>query len=105
MCSAAIDGVITACHNAGGGGVVVPAGVYLTGAVHLQSNVNLYISKGATLKFSATPADYLPMVLTRFEGTECYNYSPFIYAYAQTNIAITGSGTVDGSATASNWWA
>jgi polygalacturonase len=104
MCTTAIDAAITACHNAGGGRVVVPAGTYLTGAIHLQSNVNLYISKGATLKFSANPADYLPVVFTRYEGTECYNYSPFIYAYAQTNIAITGSGTVDGCATLNDWW-
>jgi polygalacturonase len=105
LCTSAIDAAITACHNAGGGRVVVPAGIYLTGAIHLQSNVNLYISKGATLKFSANPADYLPVVFTRYEGTECYNYSPFIYAYAQTNIAITGSGTVDGCATLNDWWA
>ena len=105
LCTTAIDDAITACHNAGGGRVVVPAGTYFTGAIHLQSNVNLYISKGATLKFSANPADYLPVVFTRYEGTECYNYSPFIYAYAQTNIAITGSGNVDGCATLNDWWA
>ena len=105
LCTSAIDAAITACHNAGGGRVVVPSGTYLTGAIHLQSNVNLYITKNALLKFSSTPTDYLPVVLTRFEGVECYNYSPFIYAYGQSNIAITGSGTVDGCATATNWWA
>ncbi len=105
ICTSAVDAAVTACHNAGGGRVVVPAGIFLTGAIHLQSNVNLHVSKGATLKFSTAPADYLPVVFTRSEGVECYNYSPFIYAYGQTNIAVTGSGTVDGCATTGNWWA
>ena len=105
LCTSAIDAAITACHNAGGGRVLIPAGTFLTGAIHLQSNVNLHISKNAMIKFSTNSSDYLPVVFTRSEGVECYNYSPFIYAYGQTNIAITGSGTVDGCATATNWWA
>jgi unsaturated rhamnogalacturonyl hydrolase len=100
----AIRQAITACNAAGGGRVVVPAGTFHTGAVHLKSNVNLYISEGATLKFIPDPAKYLPVVLTRFEGTECMNYSPLIYAYEQENIAITGRGTLDGSASIDNWW-
>ena len=101
----AIRKAIEACHAAGGGRVVVPAGVFLTGAVHLLSNVNLYVSEGATLKFSTDPAKYLPVVYTRFEGTECMNYSPLIYAFEQENIAVTGAGTLDGSASDENWWA
>lgn len=101
--STAINAAITACSQAGGGKVIVPAGTFLTGAIKLKSNVNLYLSKGATLKFSINPADYLPVVLTRFEGVECYNYSPFIYAYQQENIAITGSGTLDGNADIGPW--
>ncbi|MFL6227192.1 MAG: glycoside hydrolase family 28 protein [Pyrinomonadaceae bacterium] len=101
----AIRKAIAACHAAGGGRVVVPAGVFLTGAIHLQSNVNLYVSEGATLKFSTDPAKYLPVVYTRFEGTECMNYSPLIYAFEQENIAVTGTGTLDGSASDENWWA
>src|SRR5947209_4417758 len=101
----AIRKAIEACHAAGGGRVVVPAGVFLTGAVHLLSNVNLYVSEGATLKFSTDPARYLPVVYTRFEGTECMNYSPLIYAFEQENIAVTGAGTLDGSASEENWWA
>jgi polygalacturonase len=99
----AIRRTIAACNAAGGGRVVVPAGVFLTGAIHLQSNVNLYLSEGATLKFSTDPGKYLPVVYTRFEGTECMNYSPLIYAFEQENIAITGSGTLDGSAAEENW--
>ena len=101
----AIRKAIEACHSAGGGRVVVPVGVFLTGAIHLKSNVNLYISEGATLKFSADPEKYLPVVYTRFEGTECMNYSPLIYAFEQENIAVTGTGTLDGSASDQNWWA
>jgi len=101
----AIRKAIEACNAAGGGRVVVPAGVFLTGAIHLKSNVNLYVSEGATLKFSTDPAQYLPVVYTRFEGTECMNYSPFIYAFEQQNIAVTGKGTLDGSASDENWWA
>src|SRR3954470_14944817 len=50
-CTAAIAKAIAACHQAGGGRVVVPAGAFLTGAVRLLSNVNLYVAKGATLRF------------------------------------------------------
>ena len=101
----AIRKAIEACNKAGGGRVVVPPGIFLTGAIHLKSNVNLHISERATLKFSTDPAKYLPVVYTRWEGTELMNYSPFIYAFEQENIAITGSGTLDGSASDENWWA
>lgn len=100
----AIRKAIEACHAAGGGRVVVPSGVFQTGAIHLKSNVNLHVSRGATLKFSADPAKYLPVVYTRFEGTECLNYSPLIYAFEQENIAVTGDGVLDGSASNENWW-
>ena len=84
--------------------MVVPAGTFLTGAVHLKSNVNLHISEGATLKFSSDPAQYLPVVRSRWEGTEVMNYSSLIYAFEQENIAVTGKGTLDGSAADENWW-
>ncbi|MBK9991724.1 MAG: glycoside hydrolase family 88 protein [Verrucomicrobia bacterium] len=103
--TAAIAAAIAACHQAGGGRVVVPAGVFVTGPIHLKSNVNLHIAAGATLRFSTDPAKYLPVVLTRWEGVELMNYSPFIYAYGQENIAITGQGTLDGNATTENWLA
>ena len=103
-CTGAIRNAIEACHAAGGGRVVVPPGFFLTGAIHLKSNVNLHLSEGATLKFSSTPAQYLPVVFTRFEGIECLNFSPLIYAFEQQNIAVTGSGVLDGSASAENWW-
>ncbi len=103
-CSEAIRKAIAACHAAGGGRVLVPEGVFMTGAIHLKSNVNLHISENATLLFSRDVAKYLPVVYTRFEGVECLNYSPFIYAFEQENIAVTGKGTLDGQADSSNWW-
>lgn len=99
----ALAAAIEACARAGGGRVLVPAGRFLTGAVHLQSNVELHLAEGATLAFSTDPADY-PMVFTRWEGIELINYSPFVYAHGQRNIAITGKGTLDGQADAQHWW-
>src|SRR5215210_8386876 len=104
-CTAAIRKAVEACNRAGGGRVVVPAGVFLTGAIRLKSNVNLHVSEGATLRFSPDPTKYLPVVLTRFEGIECMNYSPLIYALDQENVAVTGKGTLDGSANWETWWA
>lgn len=100
----AIRKAIEACHAAGGGRVVVPAGIFLTGAIRLKSNVNLHVSEGATIRFYHDPEKFLPVVLTRFEGTECYNYAPLIYAFEQENIAVTGKGTLDGGAADDNWW-
>jgi unsaturated rhamnogalacturonyl hydrolase len=95
---------IAECHAAGGGKVVVPAGTYLTGPIHLLSNVNLHLEEGATLLFKTDPAAYLPAVFTRWEGTELMNYSPLIYAFEAENVAITGKGTLDGQASVDNWW-
>ncbi len=102
-CTAAIGKAIAACAKAGGGRVVVPAGEFFTGPIHLLSNVELHLEAGATLKFNTDSKAYLPAVLTRFEGIECYNYSPLIYALEQTNVAVTGQGTLDGQATDENW--
>ena len=69
---------IEACHEQGGGVVLIPAGVWATGPVHLRGNVNLRLEKDALVRFSPRFADYLPVVFTRWEGIECYNYSPLI---------------------------
>jgi polygalacturonase len=103
-CSAALKQAIADCSKAGGGRVIVPAGDFLTGAIHLRSNVNLYLSEGATLRFSPDPRLYLPAVYTRWEGVECMSYSSFIYAFEQENIAVTGAGTLDGQANNEHWW-
>ncbi len=103
-CSIAFADAIDKCNKAGGGRVVVPAGVFLTGTIHLKSNVNLYVSKEATIQFSTDPGKFLPVVFTRWEGTECMNYSALIYAFEQTNIAVTGEGVLDGQGSDANWW-
>lgn len=103
-CTEAFRKAIAACSESGGGKVVVPKGVYFTGAIHLKSNVNLEVSEGATIKFSPEPKAYLPAVFTRWEGVELMNYSPFIYAFEQKNIAITGRGTLDGQSGPGQWW-
>lgn len=103
--SEGISRAIDACASSGGGMVIVPEGTYITGPIRLKSNVNLHLHKGATLLFKTDPNAYLPQVLTRFEGMECWNYSPFIYACGQSNIALTGDGTIDGQASDQNWWA
>ncbi|MGH3165132.1 MAG: glycoside hydrolase family 28 protein, partial [Trebonia sp.] len=103
-CTQAIATAIAACNQAGGGHVVVPAGTFLTGAVHLRSNVDLHLEQGSTLRFSTDPAAYLPAVYSRWGGIELYNYSPFIYSCGQSNIGITGSGTLDGQASDTYWW-
>lgn len=94
---------IAACVANGGGKVVVPNGKYLTGAIHLDNNVNLFLDDNAEILFSTNPKDY-PIVHTSFEGTEMMNYSPFIYAYNKTNVAVTGKGTLNGQSSTKNWW-
>lgn len=103
-CTEAFKSAIEACYNRGGGRVVVPEGVFLSGAIHLKSNVNLHLEKNATIRFSTDKSKYLPLVYSRWEGVECMNYSSLIYAYGQENIAITGSGVLDGQGSNENWW-
>jgi polygalacturonase len=100
----AIAKAIAACSAAGGGRVVIPSGEFLTGPIHLKSRVNLYVSQGAVLKFVTEASKYLPVVYTRWEGTELMNYSPLIYAFEQEDIAVTGAGTLDGQADQAHWW-
>lgn len=102
-CTESFRRAIADCNRAGGGRVVAPKGEFLTGAIHLKSNVNLHVSANATIKFSRDTTKYLPLVFTRFEGMELMNYSPFIYAFEQENIAITGEGTLDGQGDAEHW--
>ena len=90
----AIARAIDQANKIGGGIVIIPNGEWLTGQVHLKSNVNLHLMKGAVLLFSGNPNDYLPAVHSSWEGLECYNYSPLIYAYRCKNIAITGQGEI-----------
>ena len=93
--SEAIRKAIAACHDAGGGRVVIPKGKWKTGKIHFKSNVNLHIEKDARLTFSGDPKAYLPAVQSSWEGFECFNYSPLVYAFECENIALTGEGTLE----------
>jgi polygalacturonase len=102
--SDAIKKAIDSCSKAGGGKVVIPKGQFLTGPIHLKSNINLHLEEGAEVLFSKNHKDYLPIVHTSYEGQELMNYSPLIYAYKQKNIAVTGKGVLNGQASNTNWW-
>lgn len=102
--SVAFKKAISACSSAGGGRVIVDNGIFLSGPIHLESNVNLHITKNTTIRFHSNPKHYLPEVFTRWEGMECMGYSPLIYAYGKENIAVTGKGTVDGQGEEFTWW-
>jgi len=94
----AILAAIEHASKLGGGRVVVPAGNWRSlGPIHLRSKIDLHFSDGAHLVFSDSPKDFLPVVKTRWEGTEMYGYSPFIYAYKVQDVAITGKGIIDGN--------
>ncbi len=104
ICTESINQAIRECSDNGGGSVIIPDSIYLTGPIHLKSNVNLHLEKGAILKFSTVSTNYLPLLLTRWEGVDCYNYSPLIYAYQQKTMAITGEGILDGQSDNKHWW-
>jgi hypothetical protein len=95
-CTEAIHRAIDAAVGAGGGKVLIPEGNWLTGPVHLKSNINLHFEDGASLFFSEDKEDYLPVVKHRYEGVEAYNYSSLIYANHVENVAITGKGILEG---------
>lgn len=99
----AINKAITACSEAGGGKVIIPEGTWKTGAITLKSHVNIVVEKGATLLFAFDTKLY-PIVKTRWEGMDCMNYQPCIYAYQAKDIAITGEGTIDGNGSNETWW-
>ena len=100
----AINKAIETCSKKGGGRVVVPAGQrFLTAAIELKSGVNLVVEEGAVLEFAFEPELY-PIVPTRWEGVDCWNLSPCIYAYQQKDIAVTGKGTIDGGGSRETWW-
>ncbi|MBN1462965.1 MAG: glycoside hydrolase family 28 protein [Paludibacteraceae bacterium] len=100
----AINAAINAAAAMGGGTVIVPKGVWYTGPITLKTNINLHLEDSAVLKFSTNPDDYKPFVLTRFEGWDCINFRPLIYAYGEDNVAVTGKGILDGQANETNWW-
>lgn len=93
---------IAKADQTGGGTIYFPAGEYLTGPIHLKSNITLHLEAGAVLRFSDDFDDYMPMIPSRWEGTDVVNFSPLIYAYEAKNITIEGRGTIDGQG--KKWW-
>lgn len=98
----AIKKAIEAASATGGGTVYFPAGKYLTGPIHLKSNITIFIDAGAELHFSDNFDDYLPMVESRYEGVDVVSFSPLFYAYKAENITITGRGKINGHG--KKWW-
>ena len=103
LCTKAIASAINAAEKKGGGTIYFPAGKYLTGPIHLKSNITIFIDAGAELHFTDNFDEYLPMVASRFEGTNVNSFSPLFYAYKAENIAIKGSGIINGHG--QKWWA
>ncbi|WP_099469291.1 glycoside hydrolase family 28 protein [Konateibacter massiliensis] len=98
----AIQKAVNVCKDMGGGTVLVEEGNWITGPIHLANDIHLKLEEGTVIRFSEEASDYLPVVFTRWEGIECYNYSPLIYANECENIAITGKGKLYGGGEA--WW-
>lgn len=98
----AVKKAIDAASKKGGGTIYFPAGKYLTGSIHLRSNITIYLDAGAELHFSDNFDNYLPMVKCRYEGVEVTTFSPLFYAWNVENIAIKGRGIIDGHG--ERWW-
>lgn len=92
----AIAAAIEACASAGGGKVIIPAGLWLTGPIRLKSRINLHAEKGALVVFSKNPEDY-PLMRSHWEGRESVRATPPILGKGLEHVAITGEGVFDGS--------
>jgi len=102
LATKAIAAAISAAVKKGGGTVYFPAGKYLTGPIHLRSNITILIEAGAELHFSDNFDHYLPFVESRYEGVDVKSFSPLFYAYKAENITITGRGLINGHG--KKWW-
>ena len=92
----AINKAITECARQGGGTVLIPAGLWLTGPIVLQTNVELYAARGALILFTPDRSQY-PLVEASYEGVAAARCQSPISATNAENIAITGAGIFDGS--------
>ena len=98
-----INRLISLVSKKGGGSVIIPKGTWRTGAIEMKSHVNLLVEKDATLQF-VFDTNLYPLVRTSWEGLACWNYSPCIYGYKVSDVAITGKGTIDGGGSNETWW-
>ena len=91
-----IQELIDAAYREGGGVLVVPRGVYRTGALFFRPGVNLYVADGGVLRGSDDPADY-PVTVTRIEGETCRYFAALINADHADGFTMCGPGTIDGN--------
>ncbi|MDR0833240.1 MAG: glycoside hydrolase family 28 protein [Candidatus Symbiothrix sp.] len=101
-CTELINTTVQKAAKEGGGTLYFPAGEYLTGAIHLESNITLNIESGAVLRFSDDFNDYLPFIKVRWEGVFMNAFAPLINAQQAENITLTGRGTLEGQG--QKWW-
>lgn len=98
----AINAAITAANKAGGGMVVLPAGIFLSGPITMKSNVNLYLASGDTLRILPYGSGNGTVSGTYPNNGTTDQYAPFIFGQNLSNIAVSGSGVIDGQGSA--WW-
>lgn len=96
ICTESIQRAIDKINKYGGGTVIIPNGIWMTGRITLKSNVNLHLENGAELQFSGEIQEYQPPVFTRNEGVEMMSLGAMIFANGAENIAITGNGIIKG---------
>lgn len=101
LCTDAFAAAIAECKKQGGGTVYVPSGEFLTGPIHLTSNMTLHLDAGAKVIFTQDPKEY-PVLDTFWEGEDCKAYSPQIFGKNLKNVAVVGRGIFDGQG--DFWW-
>jgi len=97
----AIQNVIDLAEKQGGGAIVIPKGVFKSGALFFKPGTHLYLSPGATLKGSDNISDY-PKMASRMEGQSLDYFPALVNAYGVNGFTISGQGTIDGNGL--NYW-
>lgn len=97
----AFTAAMAAAVQAGGGTIYVPSGVFLSGPLHLQSNMTLHLEAGAVLKFRTDQGTH-PVIPHLFQGMESVQLAPLVFAEKAENVTINGRGVLDGQG--QDWW-